>query len=133
MKTQAILFSSLLIAAGSSWAGESLLENAAKQTAIESVKSAVPSGVQQVETAGQTLENANSLTAAPAVAKEQAQQAVEESVNRKIDSVIPAEAKETAATVKAGKESASKLKNAPKAIKEETKQKASTKALDLLR
>jgi len=129
MKTQAILFSTLLIAAGSTWAGESLLEHAAKQTAVDSVKSAAPAGVQ----AGQTVENAKSLTTAPAVAKEQAEQAIKESVNRKIDNAIPAEAKETAATIKAGKESVGKLKNAPKAIKESAKQKAAEKTLELLR
>lgn len=133
MKSQAILFSTLLIAAGSTWAGESLLENAAKQTAVESVKTAAPAGVQQIEAAGQTLENAKSLTTAPAAAKAQAQEAVKESVNRKIDSAIPAEAKETAATIKAGKESVGKLKDAPKTIKEGAKQKATEKALDLLR
>lgn len=141
MRNQAILISSLLIAAGSAWAGESLLENAAKQTAVESVKSAAPGAVQKVESAEQTLENAKTLKAtaenAPGAVKDQAKEAVAESVKQKIDAAIPAEAKESVAKVKAGKESIGKLKNkaqdAPKAIKEGAKQKATEKALDLLR
>jgi hypothetical protein len=132
MKTQAILLSSMLIAAGSTWAGESLFENTAKQTAVESVKSAAPSGVQQINAAGQTLENANSLTTAPAVAKEQAEQAVKESITQKIDTAIPSEAKETTTAIKTGKESVDKLKATPKTIKEGAKQKAAEKTLDLL-
>lgn len=141
MRNQAILISTLLFAAGSAWAGESLLENAAKQTAVDSVKSAAPGAVQKVETSGQTLEKANAIKESaektPEAIQEHAKEAATESVKQKVDAVVPEEAKKTGETIKSSTESANNLKknasNAPKVVKEAAKQKAAEKALDLLR
>lgn len=137
MKKQSIILGSLLIASGSVLAGESLLESAAKQTAVQAVNNAAPGAVQTLQTADQAVQNANALKQSVTAAPDAAKEAVKESVNRKIDAAIPAEAKATAETVKTGKKQIGKLKNkvveAPKAVKEGAKRKATDKALELLR
>lgn len=128
------------MASGATFA-ESLLESAAKQTAVQSINNAAPGAIQTIQATEQSLGNAKTLqqtiTTSPEVIKENSKAAAKEAIDQKINSVIPEEAKQSVETMKNGKKAVGKLKNkvseTPKAVKEGAKRKATEKALDLLR
>lgn len=105
------LYIAMLIASGSAIANESLLEDAVKRSAVESVKASAPNTVQKIEAANQNLEKAKAL-------KESAEQAPA-AISNKAD----------ATRKKAAEKLKVKIKEAPEAAKRQ----AITKSLDLLK
>jgi len=139
MKNKIVLLASLMLTSGSVFAESTLLENAAKQTAKESVKAAAPEVVEKVESANQTLQDAKQLKQGVENAPEAAKQQAVEAAKEKVEAATPKEAKQAVETVKSGKEAAKELKGkvdavpkSTKAVKQKAKQKAAEKALDLL-
>jgi hypothetical protein len=147
MQHKAILFSSLVLVSGAAFAQAAVLEGLATQAAKDSATSVLPAAVSGAEPAGQAVNQAQQVqqgvNSVPAVVKDQAQDAVKDAAQQKLEQAVPAEAKQGLETLKAGKESALDLKGkvdaAPKStgeavdlVKGKAKQKAAGKALDLL-
>lgn len=137
MNNKAILFSALFMISSSVWAESSLLEEVAAQAAKDTATVVAPDAVKKVESANQTLEAAKNLKESvantPDALKNQAQEAVKEKVQQKLNEVTPAEAKQAVDTVNRVKEKAAAVPKSTKALKKEVKAKAVKKTLDLLR
>jgi len=116
MKNRIILVSSLLMVSGAAFALSPALEGVAKQAAT----AAAPDAVKGAETAVQAVEAAKTVKQgvvnAPAVLKDQAQEAVKDAAQQKVEQAVPAETKPGVETLKAGKEAA-----APGVLKETAK------------
>ncbi|AMK77533.1 MULTISPECIES: hypothetical protein [Methylomonas] len=147
MQHKAILFSSLVLVSGAVFAQSAVLEGVAKQAAKDTATSVAPGAVKGVEQAGQAVNQVQQVQqgvqSAPAVLKDQAQDAVKDAAQQKLEQAVPAEVKQGAETLKANKEKVTELKGkvdaapkstgeAVKAVKGKAKQKAAAKALDLL-
>jgi len=147
MQHKAILFSSLVLVSGAAVAQSAVLEGVAKQAAKDTATSVAPGAVKGVEQAGQVVNQAQQVQqgvqSAPAVLKDQAQDAVKDAAQQKLEQAVPAEVKQGAETLNANKEKVTELKGkvdaapkstgeAAKAVKGKAKQKAAAKALDLL-
>lgn len=138
MRNKAILFSSILLISGSVLAEQTLLEDAAKQTAKDTATALAPDAAEKARIAKQTLEDAKKLKEgmenAPDALKNQVKEAVKESVvKQKINEAIPEKTKKVIETLKTGKEKVDNAPKSTKAIKNKAKEKAVEKALDLLR
>ncbi len=141
MRNKTILFCSLLLAAGTALADQSLLGSVAEQAAKNAATAVAPDAVNKLEAAGQTVESAKALKEGVVNAhdalKEQAKDAVQESVKQKLNAAVPEEAQKAVGTLKTGKENIGHLEKrveaAPKTVKKKIKQKAIEKAVDLLR
>lgn len=137
MRNKAILFGSFLLVSSSVFAEQSLLEGVAKQSAKDSAAAVAPDAVKKVESANQTLENANSLKKgaenAPDAVKDQLKETLKESVEKKVDQATPEETKKAVEVLKSGKEKVESAPNSTQAIKNKLKAKAAEKALDKLR
>ncbi|OAI08459.1 hypothetical protein [Methylomonas methanica] len=147
MQHKAILFSSLVLVSGAALAQSAVLEGVAKQAAKETATSVAPGAVKSAEQAGQVINQAQQVQQgvqnAPAVLKDQAQDAVKDAAQQKLEQAVPAEVKQGAETLNANKEKVTELKGkvdaapkstgeAAKAVEGKAKQKAAAKALDLL-
>ncbi|MCQ8116889.1 hypothetical protein [Methylomonas rosea] len=147
MQHKAILFSSLVFVSGAAFAQSAVLEGVAKQAAKDTATSVAPGAVRGVEQAGQAVNQVQQVQqgvqSAPAVLKDQAQDAVKDAAQQKLEQAVPAEVKQGAETLNANKEKVTELKGkvdaapkstgeAVKAVKGKAKQKAAAKALDLL-
>jgi hypothetical protein len=147
MQHKAILFSSLVLVSGAAFAQSAVLEGVAKQAAKDTATSVAPGAVKGAEQAGQAVNQVQQVQqgvqSAPAVLKDQAQDAVKDAAQQKLEQAVPSEVKQGAETLKDNKEKVTELKGkldaAPKstgevtkAVKGKAKQKAAAKALDLL-
>ncbi len=146
MQHKAILFSSLVLVSGAAFAQSAVLEGVAKQAAKDTATSVASGAVKGVEQAGQAVNQVQQVqqgVQAPAVLKDQAQDAVKDAAQQKLEQAVPAEVKQGAETLNANKEKVTELKGkvdaapkstgeAAKAVKGKAKQKAAAKALDLL-
>ena len=140
MDHKIIVIAVLWLASGSVFAESGLLENAVKQAAKDSVKAAAPEAVQKVESAEQDLLDAKQVRQGVENAPEAAKQQAKEAAKQQIEATTPKETKQAVDTLNSGKEAAKGLTGkvdakpkSTKVIKQQAKQKAAEKALDLLR
>ncbi|WP_305906738.1 hypothetical protein Q9L42_019390 [Methylomarinum sp. Ch1-1] len=132
MGHKAILFSSILLVSGAGWAGQSLLENAARQTARDTLQALSPNAIEKAELTSKRLEYARrlreSVENAPDAVKYRAQESVKASVKQSIQQATPEQ-------LEAARDLKRRLETAPKnreEIEVMTKQKAAEKVLELL-
>ncbi|MEN8261005.1 MAG: hypothetical protein ABFS02_10540 [Pseudomonadota bacterium] len=148
MRNNVILFSSFLIVSSSVLAEQGLVEGAAKQLAKDAVTSAAPEAVKSATQASESLEQANdlkeSVVNAPDAVKERAQDMAKDAAMQQLKEATPEEVKQGIGAVESGKETAEKLKgqvdsvpkspdDVTKAIESKAQEKATERALDLLR
>ena len=136
-----ILLTSLLLSSGAIMAQSSLLESAGKQMAKDALGTAAPSAARTVESANETVKNAEALKdevqSAPEATTNKAQESAKDAAQEKVNAAVPGEATQTLDKVKSGKaaiDAAPKTtEEATEAVKNKATEKATEKAFDLLR
>lgn len=141
MKHKIIMLGAVLLVSGNVLAETSLLEAAGKQLVKDKAPAVAPGAVEKVEAVSGAVDNAEAaktaIEAAPEGVANQAQEAVKNAAEDKLKAAAPGEATRAVETVKSGK---AVLDAAPKStgqaaetVKNKASQKATEKALDLLR